>query len=187
MSWAIADPETDELLGHISLIGSGGNLTDSAALGYWTHPAARRTGVMTAAALAVVAEALSPATDGGGGMRRLTLVVAVGNIASHRIVEAAGFQRTGRRRESDLLISGTYTDELPTTCLPRTWSPRTLADRSAPDARRSAPCSAPLSGGVARRGTWCAHHHSPSRTGMAGCGAGPGRLVGVAGADHHGR
>ena len=44
-------------------------------------------------------------------MRRLTLVVAVGNIASQRIAEAARFQRTGRRRESDLLIDGTYTDE----------------------------------------------------------------------------
>lgn len=111
MSWAIADLETDELLGHIGLIGSGGELTDSAALGYWTHPAARGTGIMTAAAVAVVAEAFSPAADGGGGMRRLTLVVAVGNIASQRVAEAAGFQRTGRRRESDLLIDGTYTDE----------------------------------------------------------------------------
>lgn len=32
MSWAIADAGTDELLGHISLIGRGGELTDTAAL-----------------------------------------------------------------------------------------------------------------------------------------------------------
>lgn len=44
MSWAIADTETDELLGHISLIGRHGELTDTAALGYWAHPAARGTG-----------------------------------------------------------------------------------------------------------------------------------------------
>ena len=111
MSWAIADTDTDELLGHISLVGSGGTLTDSAALGYWAHPAARGTGITKAAAVAVAAEAFSQAVDGGGGMRRLTLVVAVGNVGSQRVAEAAGFQRTGRRRESDLLIDGTYTDE----------------------------------------------------------------------------
>ena len=111
MSWAIADADTDGLLGHISLIGSGGKLTDSAALGYWSHPDARGTGITTAAAIAVVAEAFCPATDGGGGMRRLSLVVAVGNVGSQRVAENAGFQRTGRRRESDLLIDGTYTDE----------------------------------------------------------------------------
>ena len=44
-------------------------------------------------------------------MRRLSLVVAVGNVGSQRVAEAAGFQRTGRRRESDLLTHGTYTDE----------------------------------------------------------------------------
>ena len=44
-------------------------------------------------------------------MWRLSLVVAVGNVGSQRVAEAAGFQRTGRRRESDLLLDGTYTDE----------------------------------------------------------------------------
>lgn len=111
MSWAIADTDTDELLGHISFIGSGGQLNDSAALGYWAHPGARGTGIMKAAAAAVVDEAFAQAADGGGGMRRLTLVVAVGNVGSQRVAEAAGFQRTGRRRQSDLLIDGTYTDE----------------------------------------------------------------------------
>lgn len=111
MSWAIADTTTDELLGHISLIGRGGELTDTAALGYWAHPAARGTGITTAAAVAVVSEALSPAADGGGGLRRLTLRVAVGNVVSQRVAEAAGFQRTGHTRQSDPLIDGTFTDE----------------------------------------------------------------------------
>lgn len=112
MSWAIADASTDELLGHISLIGRGGELTDTAALGYWAHPASRRTGVTTAAAVAVVDEALTPAADGGGGLRRLTVRVAVGNVGSQRVAEAAGFRRTGRTRQSDPLIDGTFTDEL---------------------------------------------------------------------------
>ena len=111
MSWAIADTTTDELLGHISLIGRGGELTDTAALGYWAHPAVRGTGVTTAAAVAVVDEALTPAAGGGGGLRRLTLKVAVGNVGSQRVAEAAGFRRTGRTRQSDPLIDGTFTDE----------------------------------------------------------------------------
>lgn len=111
MSWAIADTTTDELLGHISLIGRGGELADTAALGYWAHPATRGTGITTAAAVAVVDEALSPAADGGSGLRRLTLRVAVGNVGSQRVAEAAGFVRTGHTRQSDPLIDGTFTDE----------------------------------------------------------------------------
>ena len=111
MSWAIADTASDDLLGHISLIGRDGELTDTAALGYWAHPAARGTGVTTAAALAVVDEALTPAAEGGGGLRRLTLRVAVGNVASQRVAEGSGFVRTGHTRQSDLLLDGTFTDE----------------------------------------------------------------------------
>ena len=54
MSWAIADATSDDLLGHISLIGRDGELTDTAALGYWAHPTVRGAGVTTAAAVAVV-------------------------------------------------------------------------------------------------------------------------------------
>lgn len=112
MSWAIADTTTDELLGHIGLIGRGGELTDTAALGYWAHPAVRGTGVTKAAAVAVVDEAFAPAADGGGGLRRLTLRVAVGNVGSQRVAEAAGFVRTGHTRQSDPLVDGTFSDEL---------------------------------------------------------------------------
>jgi RimJ/RimL family protein N-acetyltransferase len=111
MSWAIADTATDDLRGHISLIGGGGELTDTAALGYWAQPETRGTGITTAAAVAVVNEALTPTADGGGGLRRLTLRVAVGNVGSQRVAEAAGFVRTGRTRQSDPLIDGTFTDE----------------------------------------------------------------------------
>lgn len=111
MSWAIADTATDALLGHISLIGRSGELTDTAALGYWAHPAARGAGITSAAAIAVVNEVFSPAADRGDALRRLTLKVAVGNVGSQRVAEAAGFRRTGRTRQSDQLIDGTFTDE----------------------------------------------------------------------------
>ena len=111
MSWAIADATTDVLRGPISLSGRHGERTDTAALGYWAHPAARGTGTTTAAAVAVVDEALAPLDEGGSGLRRLTLLAAVGNVGSQRVAEAAGFTRTGRTRQSDWLIDGTYTDE----------------------------------------------------------------------------
>lgn len=84
MSWAIADATTDDLLGHLSLIGRGGELSDTAALGYWAHPAGRGAEITTAAAVAVVSEVLSPAEQasrrwvaaadapGCGGQRRVT-------------------------------------------------------------------------------------------------------------------
>ncbi len=106
-SWAIADTTTGELLGHISLIGRGGELTDTAALGYWAHPAALdspwhwhyncRSGHG-------VDEALSPAADGGSGLLRLTLRVAVGNVGSQRAAEAAALVRTGHPRQSEPLL-----------------------------------------------------------------------------------
>lgn len=112
MSWAVSDPDGDVLLGHISLIGAGGALTDTAALGYWTHRAARGHGLTSAAARAVVDESFAPAAAGGGGLRRLTLVAAVGNVASQRVAEGAGFRRIGVRRQSDQVADGTWTDEV---------------------------------------------------------------------------
>lgn len=111
MSWAIADTTTDTVLGSIGLHGRFGELTDTAALGYWAHPSARGTGTTTAAAAAIVNEALTPTADGGSGLRRLTLRVAVGNVGSQRVAEAAGFARSGHTRQSDQLIDGTFTDE----------------------------------------------------------------------------
>ena len=52
-----------------------------------------------------------PAADGSSGLRRLTLRVAVENLGSQRVSEAAGFVRTGHTRQSDPLIDGTVTDE----------------------------------------------------------------------------
>jgi RimJ/RimL family protein N-acetyltransferase len=54
----------------------------------------------------------SPAADGGGALPRLTLKVAVGNVGSQRVAEAAGFRRTGHTRQSGQLIDGTFTYDL---------------------------------------------------------------------------
>lgn len=111
MNWAIVEERSDELVGNISLTGKAGSVTDTADLGYWTHPAARGRGVASAAARSVVNECFRAHEDDGSGPRRLTARVAVDNIASQRVIEQAGFTRIGRARQSDRLFDGAVTDE----------------------------------------------------------------------------
>ncbi len=110
LSWAVADPETDQLVANISLfdIKSG----DDAEIGYWTHPEARGQGVMTEACALVVRHAFVPVEDGGAGLRRLRVLTAEGNTASRRVIEANGFTETGRHREGIKLGDGTWVDTI---------------------------------------------------------------------------
>nr|WP_296067338.1 GNAT family N-acetyltransferase [uncultured Actinoplanes sp.] len=90
--YAIADPETDELLGGIGfdkvMPGRG-----QAEVGYWVGPWARRRGVATAALRALSEHAL------GHGLERLELLTHWDNPASQRVALAAGYQREGVRRK----------------------------------------------------------------------------------------
>jgi len=62
-------------------------------LGYWVAAPARRRGVASAAAEAVVAWAFGPV-----GLHRVELHAAVDNLASRRVAERAGFQQEGIKR-----------------------------------------------------------------------------------------
>ena len=65
LSWCVADPETDECLGAVSVMhllepdGTGGEI------GYWAHPEARGRGVTTEAVRLAVRHAFVPRADGG--------------------------------------------------------------------------------------------------------------------------
>jgi RimJ/RimL family protein N-acetyltransferase len=89
--YAIADPETDELLGGI---GFDRVITQrrQAEIGYWVGPWARGRGVATAAVRALSAHALH------NGLERLELLTHWENAASQRVALAAGYQREGVRR-----------------------------------------------------------------------------------------
>src|SRR3954447_8246570 len=90
--YAIADPETDELLGGIGfdkVVPSRGQ----AEIGYWVGPWARRRGVATAALRVLSEHALSH------GLERLELLTHWDNPASQRVALAAGYQREGVRRK----------------------------------------------------------------------------------------
>lgn len=106
--WAIADPGSDDYLGQVSLLGV--HHRREAELGYWAHPSVRGRGATSEAARLIVRHAFVPWEDGGLGLHRLTAGAALDNEASHRILERAGFVRTGTERQSTLLPEGTWVD-----------------------------------------------------------------------------
>jgi RimJ/RimL family protein N-acetyltransferase len=89
--YAIADPQTDELLGGIGFDRVIAHRRQ-AEIGYWVGPWARRRGVATAAVRALSAHALNT------GLERLELLTHWENTASQRVALGAGFQREGVRR-----------------------------------------------------------------------------------------
>jgi RimJ/RimL family protein N-acetyltransferase len=109
LTWAVADPAGDELLGAISLIDVKPGR--EAEIGFWTHPAARGRGVTTEACRLAVRHAFSPAGD-GLGLRRVLAMAAEGNTASQRVLEANGFVRVGRERRGLRMRDGSLVDSV---------------------------------------------------------------------------
>ncbi len=110
VTWAVADPRTDLLLGSINAFSLQAGR--DAEIGYWTHPDARGRGVMTQAARLVVQHCLTPYDAGGLGLVRLAGYVADGNAASQQVLEANGFTAVGRARRALRLGDGTPVDAL---------------------------------------------------------------------------
>ncbi|MDX6258686.1 MAG: hypothetical protein QOH84_374 [Kribbellaceae bacterium] len=111
ITWVIADPDSDEMLGDVSIGGlfrppdrAGGEI------GYCAHPAARGRGLVTAAVGRVIEHAFLPLDQGGLGRRRLELVAARGNLASIKVALSNGFTQTGIRRAQDRRRDGSYED-----------------------------------------------------------------------------
>ncbi|MFY0409125.1 GNAT family N-acetyltransferase [Solicola sp. PLA-1-18] len=108
-TWAVTRQDDDLLLAAVGIPRVGRH---SAEIGYWTHPDARGTGVMTEAVAAVSAWALSDAGLGGLGKRRVHVKVADGNSASRRVAEANGFVLCGRETAAETARDGTVVDML---------------------------------------------------------------------------
>lgn len=106
-TWAVADLETDLLLGNIAVMDMLGVNPTSGEIGYWMHPDARGRGIMTEAASLVVRHAFD--TE-GLDRRRLVLYAAVDNAASNAVAGAAGFSRYGTQRAAERLGDGSYDD-----------------------------------------------------------------------------
>jgi len=111
VSFAIADPDSDELLGCVSVFDLKNRIDRTMGeLGYWAHPEARGRGVMSAAVRAAIGHAFTPVEDGGLGRRRLVIFAAEGNTASQRVAEVNGFTRTGRERAASPDRNGGFAD-----------------------------------------------------------------------------
>lgn len=108
ISWAIADPESDDLLGTISAFDLKPGF--EAEIGYWAHPEARGRGVMTEACGLVARHAFVPEDDGGLGLQRVTILAGVENTASRRVIAANGFTLYGIERRGTRMRDGTLMD-----------------------------------------------------------------------------
>ena len=100
--FAIVDAETDRLLGAITRFGPDGH---QATIGLWLVPEARGRGIGTRSM-----RALAEWTFATTAVFRLDAFIMVGNDASGRMVERAGFLREGVLRAWDLHHGGIPVD-----------------------------------------------------------------------------
>jgi RimJ/RimL family protein N-acetyltransferase len=115
--WVVADRDTDDLLGIVSLFGMDERAADGAELGYWVHPEARGRGVAVRASRAAVRHAFVPVEDGGLGRARVHALIGTENVASLAVVARAGFRQVGRERDR-LVIEGRRMDAIVFDVLP---------------------------------------------------------------------
>jgi RimJ/RimL family protein N-acetyltransferase len=109
------EAEDGSLAGSITLrdfgkdaAGEGG---DTAEVGYWIVPQVRGRGTAPNALAAVSSWAFAAEERGGLGVRRLQLLHAVGNTASCRVAQKAGFLHEGTLRGSFRYGDGAWHDE----------------------------------------------------------------------------
>jgi RimJ/RimL family protein N-acetyltransferase len=102
VSWCVADPDDDRLVGSVDLfdLELPGH---RAAVGYALHPDARGRGLMADAVRLAVRHAFVPASDGGLGRPRVWARIAARNVASRRVAERVGFRQVGVLRQVDPL------------------------------------------------------------------------------------
>ncbi len=91
VTWAIADPDDDRILGTVLWF----NWTPEVEceVGWWTHPDARGRGLATKAARLMVGHVFETL-----GVKRVTAYAAVDNTASCHVAEAVGFRQYGVER-----------------------------------------------------------------------------------------
>lgn len=101
VAWAITEPSVsgDVQVGAVSFFDHQRGV--EAEIGYWMHPYARGRGVMTRALRLVTAYCFETL-----GVAKVNVAHAVGNTASQRVIEAAGFPAYGTERLGTMLRDG---------------------------------------------------------------------------------
>lgn len=105
VNWCVTDAQSGQVLGNIGLFGIGQGIATGAEVGYWLWQQARGRGV--------TAEALAAVLEHGFGTVGLTRVHAetdLANIASQRILLAAGFTQWGTDHQAYTNADGSITD-----------------------------------------------------------------------------
>ncbi len=108
VTWTVADPDTDLLLGVVNVF----DLTPSGTgeLGYVMHPEGRGRGLARRAARLALRHAFVDAEDGGLGLVAVRALAAEGNTASRRLLEDVGFTHQGRERRAARVEGDTLAD-----------------------------------------------------------------------------
>lgn len=111
LNWAIADKETDQALGNMTVFRLD-PVADrfQAEIGYWLFPGARRQGVLGEVMPAILDHAFAPVSDGGMGLSRLYAETDLDNGASQAVLLRAGFQRWGQDRFAYRNAAGDVSD-----------------------------------------------------------------------------
>ncbi len=91
VTWAVADPEDDRLLGTVLWFHWTAGV--ECEVGYWIHPDARGRGLATRVTRRVTGHVFDTL-----GVKRVTAFAAAENLASRRVIEAAGFRLYGIER-----------------------------------------------------------------------------------------
>jgi RimJ/RimL family protein N-acetyltransferase len=119
ITFAVADPMTDDILGTIGL---RNDRQDSWEVGYLTHPDARGRGVMRSGVDAATRHLFISRSDGGLGASRAFIKAAAENTASQYVALSNGYVEYGRERHADCLGDGSWTDLVLFDALPREWA-----------------------------------------------------------------
>jgi len=91
VTWVIADPDDDRVLGTILWFNWTAGV--ECEIGYWVHPEARGRGLAVRATRLVVGHVFETL-----GVKRVTAFAAADNVASRRVIERLGFRLYGIER-----------------------------------------------------------------------------------------
>jgi RimJ/RimL family protein N-acetyltransferase len=108
VTWAVADPRSDELVGTVDLFDV--RRGRDAEVGYWIHPTGRGRGLGTEACRLALRHAFVAEGDGGLGLERVRAKVVEDNLASRRVLEKSGLVHQGRERRAITVSGGRLAD-----------------------------------------------------------------------------
>ncbi len=122
VTWAIADRDSGRLIGAINLFDV--QVERVGEVGYWVHPDARGRGVATEATRLALRHGFIPVEDGGLGLSVIRAHAALENLASQRVLTAAGMTHGGTKRRATVLHGGIRVDAALFDCIPEEFSAR---------------------------------------------------------------